>query len=438
MRYARPAALLLCAALLLTTLLPLAGCARHETSGETVELWFLASSPEEPGDLSDPAVKSVRMEVGRNADKSTAAMKALLSGYGGFASPYRPGVQITGITYNGGSIIIDFNREYLEMTGAELSGAEACAVLTLCGIDGISSAGFTVEGERYMSGSTALMTASDVVTGDLSLKPVEREITLCFSDGNLSYVVSETRNIVLRENALLERYVIEELIKGPAGDGVVSTLPKDTRLLGVSSEGRICYVNFSEEFREIMEWPLARRIQTLFAVTDSLCAVEGVECVQYFAGGERLFETPMYANDSVIGRYVDDSIECTVYYPDDSGEGAVGVPSRISTLGGFDLIRLLSERLVTGLDGSGFLSSLPRGTRVGSTSLSGGVAHIDFSAEFLKNEPPEGVSRPLMENLIALTLAGSGEGVDAVTITVDGAPYQDGRLIYPDRSLIRE
>ena len=411
-----------------------AGCIAKESSGETVTLWFLNPLSDEPGDLGEPALKSVRLSVGRNADKITAAMKALLSGWGGCSSPYPPGVQILGITYDGGSVTIDFNREYLNLTGAALSGAEACATLTVCGIDGINGVCYTVDGEPYMTSGAALLTASDVVTGDLSLKPMEREITLCFSDGSLPYVVSETRNIVLRENAMVERYVVEELIKGPSGEGTSSTLPKDTRLVNITTEGHLCYVNFSEEFREILDWPLARRIQTLYAVTDSLCAVEGVECVQYYAAGERLFEAPMYPNDSVVGKVVDDSIECMVYFPDDSGEGIVGVPSRISTIGGFDLTRLLSERLATGIDGNGFLSALPRGTRVGSVSISGGVAHIDFSVEFLKNEPT--VSRELMENTIALTLADTGEGVDAVTFTVDGTPYENGKTVFPDRSAV--
>ena len=425
---------LLLVLLLLFTLLW--GCARRETAGETVELWFLTALPEEPGDLSRPAVENVSLSVGRNADKITAAMKALLSGYGGYPSPYRPGVQMTGITYEGGSVIIDFNREYRSMTAAELSGAEACAVLTLCGIDGITAVGFTVEGEAYMTGDGPLMAAADVVTGDLSLNPVEREITLCFSDGNPAYVVSETRNIVLRENAMVERYVLEELLKGPTGDDLSSTLPRDTKLLGVSSEGPVCYVNFSEEFREILSWPMARRFQTLYAVTDSLCAVEEVECVWYYAAGERLFDAPMYGNETVIGKYTDDAIECVVYFPDDAGTGAVGVQSRISTLGGFDLTRLLCERLATGLDGGGFFSALPRGTRVGSVSVSGGVAHIDFSVEFERNDPPPGVTRELMENLITLTLPDSGEGVDAVTFTVDGAPYKEGKVFLPDRNII--
>ena len=60
---ARALALLL--ALCVTLLLFAAGCARRETAGESVELWFLTPLPEEPGDLAKPALQSVPLEVGR-------------------------------------------------------------------------------------------------------------------------------------------------------------------------------------------------------------------------------------------------------------------------------------------------------------------------------------------------------------------------------------
>lgn len=424
---------ILAALLFAALLLPAFSCAAGEAAGDTVTVWFPAPLT---SDLSESPLTSVSLPVSRNADKVTAAMRALLGGTGGCASPYIPGVQMTGVQYDDGRVTVDFNEVYLDMDGAALACAEACAVLTLCGIDGITGASFTSGGVRHMSGERKAMSAEDVVTGDLSLKPVEREVSVYFSDGSTQYIVSETRNVVLRENALLERYVIEELIKGPNDDTLFSTLPRGTSLVSVSSENRICYVNFSAEFSEIMSWTLDRRIQTLTAVTNSLCGVDGVDCVQYYAAGDRMFDVPMYANDIANGKYADDSIDCTVYLPSDDHTSAVGVTMRVGTAGGFDLNRLLAERLATGVDGNGFMSALPRGTRVNSVTVSAGVAIIDFSREFAQNDPPGGVPRSLMEMTAALTLASTSEGVDAVSFLVDGEPYDGGKIVTADFDIV--
>ncbi len=411
-----------------------AGCSNRQTQGESITLWFLSQIADDLG--VDPLV-SAEITVGRNADKVTAAMLALLQGTGDHQSPYLEGVQVAGITYDGGEVTIDFNERYLEMEGVELAGAEACATLTLCGIDGVTGVSFTVSGQPYMTGGRSMLEVEDIVTGDLSLKPVEREVSVYFSDGNTQYVVKETRNVVLRETALLERYAIDELIKGPNDSSLASTLPEGTSVLSVSTEQRVCIVNFSEEFEQIMEYPLAERIQTLFAVTSTICGGGDVDCVQYYVDGERLFDGPMYKNDIAEGKFVDNAIDCTVYLPSDDGKGAVGVLMRVETGGGFDINRLLCERLATGIDGNGFMSALPRGTRVNGVSIANGIATINFSLEFAQNEPPDGVSRELMENTIALTLASTNEGVEAVTFLVEGEIYGGGRVVQADFSLVR-
>ena len=202
-------------------------------------------------------------------------------------------------------------------------------------------------------------------------------------------------------------------------------------LIGVSNENSVCYVNFSGEFAEIFDMPIAQRIQTITAVTNSLCEVENVNCVQYYVEGEKLFDTPVYENELAMGKFADEAIECTIYLPGDDGKSVVGVTMRVETAGGFDLNRLLCEKLVTGIDGNGFMSALPRGTRVNNVSVEDGVAVIDFSGEFIRSEPPGGISRALMENTIALTLSATNEGVSAVTLLVDGEPYDGGRIFRP-------
>ena len=184
--------------------------------GDVISVYYLnnISSP-----VSEPALAMVKVPVGRSGDRVEQAVRILLSDpvEEGLSRPFPIGVKLLGIAYAGEDITVHLSEEYGELYGVALACANACTVLTLCEIEGVSTVSITVEGKRIRIFRDKL-SVENIVTGDMSLRPVELQAVLYYSDGNTEYVVGERKNIIMRENESIARYVVEELIKGPDSD----------------------------------------------------------------------------------------------------------------------------------------------------------------------------------------------------------------------------
>jgi germination protein M len=73
-------------------------------------------------------------------------------------------------------------------------------------------------------------------------------LTLYFGDTQAMNLIREERTVVQRGEAA-EELAIWELIKGPAEEGSIRTVPKETRLLSLQIVEGIAYANFSREIQ---------------------------------------------------------------------------------------------------------------------------------------------------------------------------------------------
>jgi spore germination protein GerM len=74
------------------------------------------------------------------------------------------------------------------------------------------------------------------------------KLTLYFGDTQATNLAREERTVVQRGETA-EELAIWELIKGPAQEGHVRTVPKETRLLSLQIVEGIAYANFSREIQ---------------------------------------------------------------------------------------------------------------------------------------------------------------------------------------------
>lgn len=420
---------------LIAAVMVLQGCDYGEYNGETVKVYYIRDIS---GPVSESAIGAVNMPAARYSDKARTAMTYLLSdpGEGDLESPYPEGVAIESITYDGDTLTVDLSEEYGEMYGAELAAADACAVMTLCGIDGISAVRFTVKGKPHPLHEKEFLSKEDIITDDLSLKPVEMQAVLYFSDGNVDYVVPELKNIIIRENEPIERYIIEELIKGPTEEYYQRILDPDTELISISRENKICYVNFSHDFKDGFDGDLVRELQTLYSVTNTLCSIEGIEGVQYLVEGDPIYgDTVMRKVDEVVGAYSEQTINAAIYLPDSTGEKLVKVPTRIKNDGGFYIERLVVEKLIAGIDGFGFMSIIPKGTMLLGLEVSKNTCVVNFSKEFVANDSGD-IGREIIYQAIALSLNEANSNIEKIRIKVNGFNLTDGINVYPDKSIV--
>ena len=67
---------------------------------------------------------------------------------------------------------------------------------------------------------------------------------LYFADESGTKLVPEARDVFYDINTSKERIIVDELIKGPETVGLKATIPSDTKVVSVTMNEGICYVNF--------------------------------------------------------------------------------------------------------------------------------------------------------------------------------------------------
>ena len=407
--------------------------------GDVISVYYLnnISSP-----VSEPALAMVKVPVGRSGDRVEQAVRILLSDpvEDGLSRPFPIGVNLLGIAYAGEDITVHLSEEYGELYGVALACANACTVLTLCEIEGVSTVSITVEGKPHPAFSATKLSVENIVTGDMSLRPVELQAVLYYSDGNTEYVVGERKNIIMRENESIARYVVEELIKGPDSDssaeGYKRIINPNTKLLNIEVSNNICYVNLSKEFLDGLYKSKAIEVQTLYSITNSLCSTESIEGVQFLVEGERIYGNEvMRKNESVIGHYKDETITINLYVISQDNKYLEMLPTRIDAVSGFDIERLVVEKLISGIDGYGFMSVIPKGTMLLGVERDRQTCIVNFSKEFTSNYA-DNYDMNLIVQSIVTSLTSANNNIQNVLLLVEGKDFGDGKPIYPDNSLV--
>jgi len=118
-------------------------------------------------------------------------------------------------------------------------------------------------------------------------KEAPAKITLYFGDQEARWLVPEEREVPV-EGRPPGEIVLTELIKGPAGKGLVRTIPEGTRLLSLSVAGGVARVNFSREFQTRHWGGTSGETFTVYSVVNSLAVLEGINKVQFLVEGNEL------------------------------------------------------------------------------------------------------------------------------------------------------
>lgn len=163
----------------------------------------------------------------------------------------------------------------------------AALAKTLTQIPGIEYINIYVGDQPLLDGQgnpVGMMTGSDFVESISDVNAFEKsELVLFFADETGENLVREERSVVHNVNTSLEKLIIEELIKGPEQEGNYRTLTGDTKLLNVSVNENICYVNFDSAFLnnaiEVKEYI------PIYSIVNSLSELTSVNKVQISVNG---------------------------------------------------------------------------------------------------------------------------------------------------------
>lgn len=184
-----------------------------------------------------------------------------------------------------------FDNNYSLMNSTREILCRASLVRTLTQIKGIDYVTVYTAEQPLMDSSgspVGPMANSDFIDNISNVNSYEKtELVLYFSDEAGEKLERETREVVHNVNTSLEKLVIEQLISGPGREGMNPTLPKETKLLNVSVNENVCYINFDSSFlNNTLE---VKEYIPIYSIVNSLAAVTSINKVQITVNGSQEF-----------------------------------------------------------------------------------------------------------------------------------------------------
>ena len=164
----------------------------------------------------------------------------------------------------------------------------AALAKTLTQIDGIDYISIRCGDQPLFNAlgeNVGLISSSNFINSISNVNSFEKAtLTLYFSDDAGTKLVAETRDIFYDMNTSKEKLIVDELMKGPKTAGLKATIPGDTKVISVTVNEGICYVNFDEGFLNAL--PDVLDSITIYSIVDSLSELPNITRVQILVNGK--------------------------------------------------------------------------------------------------------------------------------------------------------
>lgn len=200
------------------------------------------------------------------------------------------GVEIENFTLDDEKLDIYFNAAYNDMDTVQEVLCRAAIVRSLTQIDGIDLVGFYVDGVRLANEEGkeyGYFQSEDFVqnTGQTIHSFEETNLVLYFANESGDRLTAQTVSVKYNSNVAFEKVIVECLMRGPSGNtGLKETIPKGTKLLGVSIKDGICYLNFDEGLLKIVSGVTPDVV--IYSIVNSVIESGAVNKVQISVNGD--------------------------------------------------------------------------------------------------------------------------------------------------------
>ncbi|MFR5601462.1 MAG: GerMN domain-containing protein [Lachnospiraceae bacterium] len=186
-------------------------------------------------------------------------------------------------------VYLYFDSNYTSMKSYQEILCRAALAKTLTQIEGVDYITIYAGDQPILNQDgtpVGMLAGSDFIESVSNVNVFEKvELTLFFADETGEKLLQEKREVVHNVNSSLERLVVEELMKGTTLPGYYPTLPQDMKLLNVSVNENVCYLNFDSGFLnsglEVKEYI------PIYSIVNSLAALSTVNRVQFSVNGSQ-------------------------------------------------------------------------------------------------------------------------------------------------------
>ena len=186
-------------------------------------------------------------------------------------------------------LYLDFSKEYLTLDKATEVLVRAAVVRTMTQVEEVSYIGFLVEGEPLLDtkgNSVGLMNANtflDTMGSEENATKIVK-LNLYFANATGDKLKNQSSILEYNANVALEKVVVEQLIAGPMETGYYPTIPKDTKVMSVTTKDGVCYVNLDTAFTG-QGYDVLGSV-TIYSIVNSLTELTGIGSVQILVNGE--------------------------------------------------------------------------------------------------------------------------------------------------------
>lgn len=324
------------------------------------------------------------------------------------------GVTIEGAAFENGVATLSFSEGFLALSEMRRTVAAFCAVLTLCQLDGVEAVTIVSGGETVFAGlmpEDAFLTAADS-------DPYIRRLRLYFSDADGRYLVTEYHSLTLEEDASAERYVMEELLRGPNNGELKSAIPAGTALRSCATAGGVCTVDLTSEFYDGRpDTALGERL-AIYSIVDSLTALTEVSGVRILVEGEPVDTYSFVSLAEPLTRYEEPigpvsapkgEFDADLYLALPGAEDIAPLPFRVNETNYESRAEAVMTELVTAAE-PGYPALFPSSASVSAVTVNGAVCTVELSEGFFASIPEEqraAAVRSMTATLFALPEIGS-------------------------------
>ncbi|MBF1000269.1 MAG: GerMN domain-containing protein, partial [Lachnospiraceae bacterium] len=190
--------------------------------------------------------------------------------------------------YENGLVTLNFDASYASLDRITEILDRAAIVRTLMQIPGVDAVSFLVDGKPLKDAAGAVV---GNMNADTFIYNAGKEINnydkgrilLYFTNQEGNKLVPIYRTVIYSSNVSMEQVIAEELVKGPASDISRPTINPDTKVLNVTLQDGICYVDFNEKF--LSEPYQVKPDIVIYSIVNSLAELTEVNKVQISVNG---------------------------------------------------------------------------------------------------------------------------------------------------------
>ena len=198
-------------------------------------------------------------------------------------------VKILSYTLDRKQLYLDFNEEYSKLDKATEVLVRAAIVKTMVQVEEVSFVGIRVMGETLKDSkgsSIGLMNENTFLDNMGSEEHATKivNLNLYFANKNGDKLRNQSTVIEYNANVALEKVVVEQLIAGPTEKEYYPTIPKDTKLMSITTKDGVCYVNLDTGFT-VQGYDVLGMV-TIYSIVNSLTELPGISDVQILVNGE--------------------------------------------------------------------------------------------------------------------------------------------------------